>query len=131
MPICRVCAVADCSERCHGCNVIPFCSQQHARDNEREHAMVCSEFLQLHGDVLEALEPSTVNPTLIANAFTGDIKSMVELLQSVPRQLKPGIKKAILQLFPKVDESEVRRALALRLIPATERLQALYAWKYE
>lgn len=132
MSICRVCAAPDCKVWCTGCNIVAYCSQQCARNNVRDHASVCADMAELHANVLDALEPKMGDPTIIGEAFRGDIKSMAALLELVPREFKPNMKKAILQLFPKEDEAEVRRALLVRVLPqAVQRLQSLFDWKYQ
>lgn len=89
------------------CDFIPYCCQQHARDDERRHN--CEELKTMMGDLLVHFENlGNVHPSLIGRAFAGHLPDMIALLQFVQGDYINDIKKFLLVLFPLLDQTNLR-----------------------
>lgn len=106
--ICAGCGVFLDREPYYGhCTYVPYCCQQHAREDQRRHR--CEELTTMMGDLLVHCEnQGSIDPALLGRAFTGDIMSMIMLLGFVQGAYVDDVKMFLLALFPPVDHANVR-----------------------
>jgi hypothetical protein len=84
------------------CRFVPYCTQQHARQDQRRHD--CSFMDILSSNMLHTLEDCGVMPDVFGDAFTGSIPDLLQLYPYAPNEVKVFL----LAVFPKHMHGPVR-----------------------